>query len=716
MKVALIYNKQEIHSADVIDLFGPPTKEKYNPKTVEKVAESLEHGGHNVKVIEGNIGVVDELRHFMPRVVAGERPGMVFNMAYGIQGQSRYTHIPAMLEMLGVPYVGSGPQAHAVALDKIMSKIVFSNHNISTPEFWFFNSRDDDMEAVTYPVIVKPKMESVSMGLRIVDNIEDLREAVDYVVETFQQSALVERFISGREFAVGLLGNGADLEILPIVEFNFGGDPDAIQSEDNKKKQPVEKVCPAEIPDELAEEMRNLARNCFHALGISDFARIDVRMDAEGRLYVLELNSMASLGATGSYFKAATVAGYSYEGLVNRMLDVAAVRYFGQTFEEDPSEELPDQPLRVKVRSHARSQLTTMLDNLREMVEINTHVYNAEGVNSLGTWMSRRLTGFQQQIFPQTEVGNILYFTNHTEDKNDILLLAHLDTYYSYQDFVMYREERGRIFGSGVAECKGGLAVMLEALQALRYTRRIKKIRIGILLTTDDSLGGRYSHKHVTDLARRSSYVVGLKYGDVNGGVVTSSSGEMRFNFELTNSKVGEEVQDVIKTACEKVVAWQKLTNKEQNLLVKPLLLEARTLAGYSPDYATGALQVEFKDIAQGEAVEKKFRQIGEREKRIQVRMKRSAHRPPMAESDLNQQFFGYISGIAKRLEIKVAPAHRSTPSDICHVPATVPALGGLGPIGADVRSPREYVVRDSLVDRAALLAMLIRLSAEKFK
>lgn len=151
MKVAVIYNKREVHPSDVINLFGPQTKERYNPKTVELVASCLEKGGHNVRVLEGNINVAEELQNFMPRVMAGERPGMVFNMAYGIQGQSRYTHVPAMLEMLGVPYVGSGPQAHAVALDKILAKIVFQQHGLPTPGFWFFSSPDDDMDSVTYP-------------------------------------------------------------------------------------------------------------------------------------------------------------------------------------------------------------------------------------------------------------------------------------------------------------------------------------------------------------------------------------------------------------------------------------------------------------------------------------------------------------------------------------------------------------------------------------
>ena len=249
MKVAVLYNKREINPTDVINVFGMPTKETYNPKTVEKVATALEKGGHNVRVIEGNMYVADQLRDFMPMVVSGERPGIVFNMAYGIQGQSRYTHIPALLEMLGIPYVGSGPSSHAIALDKVLTKVIFMRNNLPTPRFWVFSNPNERYEDISYPVIVKPKMEAVSFGLRIVDNDHDLAEAVAYVIKEFQQQALVEQFIAGREFAVGVLGNPATgQEILPIVEIDLEGDPNAIQSEIDKKKKPRGKTLSGQYP------------------------------------------------------------------------------------------------------------------------------------------------------------------------------------------------------------------------------------------------------------------------------------------------------------------------------------------------------------------------------------------------------------------------------------------------------------------------------------
>ena len=142
MKVAITYNKDV---SKVINVFGMQNKELYNPQTVKQVANSLEEGGHNVAIIDGDMHIIEHLQDFMPRVIEGEKMGMVFNMAYGIQGESRYTHIPAMLEMLGIPYVGSSPSGHAMALDKVITKIILQKHNISTPDFWVFSDKNEDL-------------------------------------------------------------------------------------------------------------------------------------------------------------------------------------------------------------------------------------------------------------------------------------------------------------------------------------------------------------------------------------------------------------------------------------------------------------------------------------------------------------------------------------------------------------------------------------------
>ena len=307
MKIAVIYNKQK-DAEGVINVFGMQNQETYDPKTVERVASSLEKGGHNVRVIDGNINVIEQLQNFMPRVVQGEQPGMVFNMAYGLQGVSRYTHIPSLLEMLGVPYVGSSPAGHGIALDKVTTKVMIQAAGLPTSPYWVFYNVDQIPNDLPFPVITKPKMEAVSMGIQVIHDLPSLKTAISDLVDQFKQPVLVEQFIPGREFAVGLLGNH-NPEILPILEIDLEGDPNAIQSLEDKLKKPKNKICPANIDEKLAEELRRLTQETFKVLGIYDFCRVDYRMDKDGNLYILELNSMASLGDTGSYVQAAKVAG-----------------------------------------------------------------------------------------------------------------------------------------------------------------------------------------------------------------------------------------------------------------------------------------------------------------------------------------------------------------------------------------------------------------------
>src|SRR5262245_3207233 len=130
MKVAVVWN----HSmAGVISRFGRPCPERYAERHVRMVVEALRAGGHEAALLEGDKTLLAELERFLSPQ-AGERPpGLVFNMAYGIQGDCRYTHVPAMLEMAGVPYTGSDPLGHALALNKVITKVLMREAGVPTP-------------------------------------------------------------------------------------------------------------------------------------------------------------------------------------------------------------------------------------------------------------------------------------------------------------------------------------------------------------------------------------------------------------------------------------------------------------------------------------------------------------------------------------------------------------------------------------------------------
>ena len=711
-----MYNKKKIDENDVINIFGMITKEHYSEKTVEKVAKSLEKGGHSVKIIEGGMNFIEEMKDFMPRVVSGERPGMVFNMAYGIQGQNRYTHVPAMLEMLGIPYVGSGPEAHSVVQDKVMTKIVLQKNNIPTPGFWVFSTSEDKFDDLIFPVIVKPKMESTSMGMEVVDNWNDLRKAVAKQIEKFSQDILVEQFIPGREFAVGLLGNGSHIEILPIVEIDLKGDPNKIQTIDDKKSTPLDKICPAKLTEQQEKEIKKISLESFKKLGLNDFARVDLRMDKNGNVYILELNSMASLGVTGSYVHAAKSAGYSYDSLINKILDTAAIRYFGESnlhLNEESSENVESQPIRTVIRSYIRSHQINNETLLEQIVNVNSSVHNIEEVNKLGKIISKRLEhlGFKVNESQEFDVGNMLYFTNHESNSNDILLLSHLDTWYENRDFTPFYRVGNKLYGSGIAESKGGFIVMLSALQALRYSRKLKKIKIGILLISDDSHGGRYSKKLVHNISNNSNYIVDLKWGTTNNGIATSCSGITRYHIDMIHVRRPDEtIKEVIPDMCRKVIAFKKISYDYPDARITIPDFSANTSFGRSPEYGKLSLESRYTSIDQGKKFDSEIRKIAKTKStsKLDIHVAKQVTRDPVQKTQNIEKFFEVIQKIAKQAEIKLNEFHRYASSSLNDVNNNKPMLGSMGPVGADYRTPNEHILRDSLVERGILLALTI--------
>ena len=713
MKVAIIYNKD---LSGVINVFGMQNKEVYNPETVNMVAAALESGGHNVEVIDGNMKVIEQLQQFMPKVIDGEQMGMVFNMAYGIQGESRYTHIPSMLEMLGIPYVGSSPSGHALALDKVITKIILQKNGVPTPEFWVFSRGDEDVSGIDYPVIVKPKMESVSFGLRVVHNPRELKEAVDFIVKEFEQQALVEQFIRGREFAVGLVGNNP-VETLPILEFDLENDPDAIQTEEQKRAKPREKLCPADIAEDLAGEIRKQCVAAFKALQLRDFSRVDIRMDEQNNIHILEINSMASLGPTGSYVHAAGVAGYDYKTLVNKMLDVAVVRYFATRIET--TETIADSkklPAHVKIRGFLRSRQENNEKFLQRAVNINTHVRNVEGVNEFGNLIRKELgtLGFSHEVIPQVEVGNLLFFTNSFDGKYDILLLGSLDNGNRIAEHEYFQLHDQKMSGTGIWEHKGGIIAAIAALQSLRFIRILRKMKIGLLFTTDDSLQGKFAREYVRVKSRKADYVLGLHGGDLSGGLITSRSGSAfyRLNLHLKNTSDSNMVSVAASVFSKLINSWCELSMDDQSLVIAPYKTSLNT--NIMQPYAHGEveLSVRYNHKEQFEELDARLKRIIPRRKyaeSILFQMDGGLSREPLIESDKINEFYELVRRISKQLDIRITKEHRWSSSDICFAEQGLYTLDGFGPIGQKTQDKSEYILRHGLLDRALLIAMTIK-------
>src|SRR3989344_8386048 len=221
-----------------------------------------------------------------------EKPDIVFNIAEGLWGDSRESQVPAMLDMLRIPYTGSGPLALAICLNKAKAKEILSYHGIPTPRFFVISNPKSEIrnpKSLPFPLIVKPLYEGSSKGIRnnsIVSDKSELKERVEWIIREYKQPALAEEFLNGREFTVAMVGNGSDLRVLPIVEINYSSLPagvNPIYSYEAKwiwdtPDNPLEIFrCPADIDNRLKSAIETICSDAFNILDIKDWCRVDIR-------------------------------------------------------------------------------------------------------------------------------------------------------------------------------------------------------------------------------------------------------------------------------------------------------------------------------------------------------------------------------------------------------------------------------------------------------
>ena len=265
------------------------------PETIIAISNALAKQGHIVVHMEATPD--------LPRVLAESDVDLIFNIAEGVEGRNREAQVPALCELLGIPYTGSDSATLAITLDKALCKKVLSQHNILTPNFMVMDTGRERLDPdLKFPLIVKPNAEGSSKGIgsmNVVDNEEDLRIAVSKIIDRYRQPALVEEYITGREFTVGLLGGGKRPRVLPPMEFRFKDESNKRPVYNYEVKQEWEKhvsyQCPAEMPEASLKAMERAARATFFALDCRDFARIDLKMTDEGEIYVFEVNPLPGM-------------------------------------------------------------------------------------------------------------------------------------------------------------------------------------------------------------------------------------------------------------------------------------------------------------------------------------------------------------------------------------------------------------------------------------
>ena len=291
------------------------------PRTIQAVETALTELGHEVS----RLGSARDLVTLPDRLRAVE---LVLNIAEGSCGRCREAWVPTLLELAGVPYVGSGPAALALGLDKAMSKRVALACGVPTPEWITVDQPQALPRAIPldFPVVVKPRYEGSGIGIdegAVARDAEALRQRVQWLYDQRQQPMLIERFIPHGELTVCVIGNDEPIAY-PAIQRPI--DPTSRLSTHVVKRPPARWDAPLELTEQLDTQARRMALAMFRAIGCRDMARVDVRVDERGVSWFLEINPLPSLDPEGTLGLLAEYLGVSYSHLIGRILEAASRR------------------------------------------------------------------------------------------------------------------------------------------------------------------------------------------------------------------------------------------------------------------------------------------------------------------------------------------------------------------------------------------------------
>jgi len=328
MKIGLVYDLRK----DYLEMgySEEETAEFDSEDTIEQLTLALELLGYEVDQVGNILSLVS-------RLATGQRWDLVFNISEGLKGRSRESQVPALLEAYGIPYTFSDPLTLGLSLDKALAKRVLRDAGIPTPWFFVVESRVDldiKVHVPSWPLFVKPVSEGTGKGVderSIARNMDELRRQAIGIMEHYRQPALVETYLPGREFTVGILGTGASARSIGVLEVSLLEDAQrGVYSYVNKERcEELVDYILVEDP-EIVEEASSIALDVYRLLGCRDAGRIDLRTNVRGRIECIEANPLAGLNPAHSDLPILCAkAGMSYSSLIAAIVESASNRVVG---------------------------------------------------------------------------------------------------------------------------------------------------------------------------------------------------------------------------------------------------------------------------------------------------------------------------------------------------------------------------------------------------
>ncbi len=304
----------------------------------EDIQSALKALGYETSIFN----MSDDLDRFLAYLKA-MKPDVIFNMVESISDHAIHEmHVCGIYELLGFAYTGAGPMTLGTCLNKARTKEILTVNGIPTAKFRLVgnvNELSHDDLKLQFPIIIKPSAEDASVGIdnnSVVRNFKELFERTEFIIKKFQQPAIIEEYIEGRELNVGILGNNPPT-VLPISEIDFSGLPedkpkivtyDAKWMEGTVEYEGTKGFCPAPLEPNVEQYVKEISLKAFHLMGCRDYARVDIRLTNQNKPYVLEVNPNPDLSTDAGFFRSAKTFGLSYAELIGKIVGFASERYY----------------------------------------------------------------------------------------------------------------------------------------------------------------------------------------------------------------------------------------------------------------------------------------------------------------------------------------------------------------------------------------------------
>ena len=298
---------------------------------VEEAIRTLGHQCHVLAVRDEIYTVIHWLREI--------RPDVVFNLCESVYGNSCWEmNIPALLELFQIPYTGSPPLTLGLCQDKGKVKDILLSHGIQTPRYQIFERPSTRTQDFRFPMIVKPLHEDGSLGISkesVVSDERALKRQVRYILDRYHQPALVEEYIEGRELNVSLMETNGSIEVLPVSEIDYSEFPEGIPRicgyeakwmPESLEYQHSKPICPAPLREEIRKRIEQISTRAFRLFRCRDYARIDLRVNPEGEIYIIEVNPNPDISPQSGMARSIKTRGLTYAEFVGNVLERALQR------------------------------------------------------------------------------------------------------------------------------------------------------------------------------------------------------------------------------------------------------------------------------------------------------------------------------------------------------------------------------------------------------